>query len=169
MTGPNKSINVAKKQQKTVLTVSKQFLVREIESSLTNDSIIKMYSPDRPTMLTTDASKAGIGGVLEQEINGKIYVIEYFSRTLKPPERNYGPSELECLALLEACRHFKHYLLGINFTVITDHHSLCWLTKLNNPSGRLARWSIALGEFNFEVKYKKRQRKLECRSSLKIS
>jgi len=80
--------------------------------------------------------------------------IEYASRTLRPNEKNYAATELECLALVWACKYFRHYLLGIEFTVNTDHHCFCWLqSNLSNSSGRLQRWSIGLAEFNFKIKY----------------
>ena len=132
----------------------------KLKQSLTDDSIIKTFDTNRPTFLTTDASKQGLGAILEQKIGDKTYVIEYASRTLRPNEVNFGSSELECLALIWACQHFRHYLLGIHFTVLTDHHSLCWLKNLNNPSGRLSRWAIQLSEFNFDIVYKKG--KLNC-------
>ncbi|KAM8718934.1 hypothetical protein ACLKA7_011611 [Drosophila subpalustris] len=41
------------------------------------------------------------------------------------------------------------------FTVITDHASLQWLTTLKDLSGRLARWSLSLQAFNFNVAHSK--------------
>lgn len=42
-----------------------------------------------------------------------------------------------------------------NFVVITDHQSLLWLERINNPSGRFARCAIELSQLNYEVRYRK--------------
>ena len=127
----------------------------KLKNALTNDSFIKSFDPARKTFLITDASKIAIAAILEQEIDGTNYVIEYASRTLTPSEKNYGSTELECLALVWSCIHLRHYLLGHHFTVITDNHALCWMSSLSNPSGRLARWSCLLNEYSFDIKYRK--------------
>lgn len=38
-----------------------------------------------------------------------------------------------------------------NFTVETDHSSLCWLQKMNDPNGRLARWAPKLQHHDFSI------------------
>lgn len=40
----------------------------------------------------------------------------------------------------------RHYLEGYHFVVLTDHQSLKWLEKIDNPSGRLARWAMELSQ-----------------------
>lgn len=53
--------------------------------------------------LTTDASKEGIGAVLEEVSNNKLVgVVGYFSRTVKGPQQNYSAGELELLGIIEA-------------------------------------------------------------------
>ena len=61
--------------------------------------------------LQSDASAVGIGAVLEQDG----HVIAYASRSLTPPERQYSVIERECLAVVFAVKHFRHYLLGRPF------------------------------------------------------
>lgn len=71
-----------------------------------------------------------------------------------PAERNYSATELECLAVVWGVRHFRGYLEGYPFTVITDHQSLKWLQHLDSPTGRLARWLFELQQFDYEVRYR---------------
>jgi len=41
------------------------------------------------------------------------------------------------------------------FTIVTDHASLQWLMTLKDLNGRLARWSLALQAFDFNIEHRK--------------
>ena len=82
--------------------------------------------------------------------------IEYASRALTAPETKYSTIEKECLAIVWAIRKFRHYLLGAQFTLRTDHKPLEWLDsakRSRSHSQRLERWSLELRAYEFDIAY----------------
>ena len=60
------------------------------------------------------------------------HVVAYESRILLPTEKSLQVYEKELLAVLHALSTWKHYLLGADFVVQTDHETLRYfLTKLH--------------------------------------
>ena len=49
---------------------------------------------------------------------------------------------------------FKTYLSNQKFVIVTDHQCLKWLQSNRQDTGRLARWSLFLQEFDYEVQYR---------------
>ena len=107
---------------------------------------------EKPFILYTDASTFALGAILAQKDEQKReHVIAYASRSLNKHERNYAITELECLAVIWAVKHFHHYLHGQKFTVITDHAALKYLMKMPNPVGKLGRWLMILNGYDLEI------------------
>ncbi|UYV64395.1 K02A2.6-like [Cordylochernes scorpioides] len=126
-----------------------------LKNKLISPEVLTHYDPNKPIGLHTDASDQGLGAVLVHlDENTKERPISYASRTLQKAETNYSTTEKECLAIIWAIKKFRPYLYGRKFTIYTDHHSLCWMAKMKNPAGRLARWSLELQEYDFAIKYK---------------
>ncbi len=110
---------------------------------------------NRGFVLHTDASIQGLGAVLEQEQDdGRLHPVAYASRSLSKAEKNYGITDLEALGVVWAVKHFRAYLYGHKCVVYTDHAPLKAMLKAQHPSGRLARWSLALSELELEVRYR---------------
>jgi hypothetical protein len=105
-------------------------------------------------MLATDASSYAIGAVLSQKQQSQDLPIAYASRTLNRAESNYSTIERELLAIVWAVKHFRPYLYGRKFRIITDHRPLIWLFNLKEPGSRLVRWRLKLEEYDYEIEYK---------------
>ena len=122
--------------------------------TLNMKSILVHPQFDREFILQTDASDYGLGAVLSQiDQNGCEKVIVFASRTLSDCERKYSTTEKEACAVVYAMNHFRVYLLGRKFTVVTDHNALRWLYSME-AKDRLARWVMGLQEFQFTVQHR---------------
>ena len=78
---------------------------------------------DAPTCLMTDASNIAVGTVLQQYINEAWHPIS-FSRKMTPAETRYSTFDRGLLAVYLAIKHFRHFLEGRQFHVLTDHKPL---------------------------------------------
>ena len=73
--------------------------------------------------LVTDASNIAIGTVLERFNDGHRQPLDFFSRQLSAPQRNYSTFDRELFVVHAAIRHFRHMLEGTSYTICTDHKS----------------------------------------------
>lgn len=80
-------------------------------------------------------------------------MISAFSKKLDKAQKNYSITDRELLAIVKACDHYRHYLVGKEFEIWTDHKALTYMQKATNPSPRLLRWALKLQEFSFRIKH----------------
>lgn len=129
----------------------------QLKERLTRAPVLKNADFGKPFVVETDASFDGLGAVLSQEYEGRLYPVAFASRGLRKSERNmsnYSSRKLELLALKWAVTEkFKHYLAGGKFVVLTDNNPLAHLqtAKLGAVESR---WLGDLNRFDFEVKYR---------------
>jgi hypothetical protein len=87
----------------------------------------------------------GLGAVLTQcDDEGKEFVVAYASRSNNVAESRYSFYEGECLVVVWAVAHFRCYLFGTQFTLVTDHEPLKWLMESDKLTGKLAQWVLIL-------------------------
>lgn len=92
---------------------------------------------------------------MQQDDTGGEKPICYFSKKLNKSQKNYSVTELECLAAILAVEKFRPYIELHPFTIITDHSSLKWLMSQRDLGGRLARWSLRLQRYEFQIQHRK--------------
>ncbi|RXN29484.1 reverse ribonuclease [Labeo rohita] len=91
---------------------------------------------------------------MQKDDVGRDVAVAFASRTLHKAERLYSTPEKEYLGVIWGLEHFIPYIEGLHVTIYTDHNSLRWLMNRPNPSGRLARWSLRLQDFDFSIVHK---------------
>ncbi len=124
-----------------------------LKKALTTAPVLRQASPSECYTLRSDASSYALGAALMQGEGINEQLIEYASRLLTAPERNYSTTEREALALVWAVNKFRGYLEEAPAIVVTDHQLLRWLMSLKSPSGRLARWSLQFQPYNLTIEY----------------
>ena len=147
-------VALTKKGSKFLWEESQHNSFHSLKNHICSAPILAYPKFDQPFVLQTDASDKGLGAVLTQFDNsGKEHVISYASRSLSDREKNYSATEKEALAVVFAVEHFRVYLLGRTFSLVTDHSALQWLHSVE-PKGRLARWIMILQEYSFTIQHR---------------
>lgn len=128
---------------------------QNLKLALSSPQVLAQYSPTAETRVAADASSYGIGAVLTQkQADEKWRPIIYISRSLTETEKRYAQIEKEALAATWACERLYSYLLGLRFTLITDHKPLLPLLGsrgLDELPPRILRFRLRLLRFSYEI------------------
>ena len=117
-----------------------------------------MFDPERPIELETDSSDFALGAQIGQrDDEGKLHPIAFYSHKLHGAELNYPIYDKEFLAIVNAFKEFRHYLLGSNHQVkvYTDHKNISHFATTQQLSGRQLRYAEYLSEFDYLIIHKK--------------
>ncbi|GBG85485.1 hypothetical protein CBR_g40124 [Chara braunii] len=94
---------------------------RHLKHALMHYEVLKLPDPDKPFVVTTDASQYGIGAVLAQQEGPKLRPLEYMLKKMSSQKLAKSTYEKELYAVYKALTHWRHYLLGRFFILRTDH------------------------------------------------
>ncbi|GJW71821.1 putative reverse transcriptase domain-containing protein [Tanacetum coccineum] len=81
-------------------------------------------------------------------------LLAYFSEKLSGAKLRFGTYDLEFYAIVQAIKHWRHYLFQWEFVLYTDHDSLKYLGSQDKISHRHASWISYLQQFTFVIKHK---------------
>ncbi|XP_067139029.1 uncharacterized protein [Centruroides vittatus] len=112
--------------------------------------------PESPYVLFTDASEHAVGACLAQmSPENKERPVAFASRKLRGSELRWATIEKEAFAVVWALKKFHYWVYGNAVKVITDHNPLRYLTLSTPHSAKLARWALALQNYNVEIEHRK--------------
>jgi hypothetical protein len=101
-------------------TMECQASFEELRKRLTSAPILVLPDLTKKFDIYCDASRQGLRCVLMQE--GQ--VVCYASRQLRKHEENYPTHDLELAAVVHALKIWRHYLIGHQCEIYSDHKSL---------------------------------------------
>ena len=122
----------------------------QLKSALTTAPVLALPNFSLPFILETDASGTGLGAVLMQNSQP----LAYYSSTLCPRNTTLSTYEKEALAIIEALKRWRHYLLGHKLIIRTDHQSLQFMTDQKVTSSIQHKLMVKLLEYNFQLEYR---------------
>ena len=93
--------------------------------------------------------------LLQEDEEGILHPVAYFSRKLSSTERKYSTVEKEALCLVKAIIHFNVYFNPSSYPirVFTDHNPLVFINRFKEKNQRILRWSLILQEYNLCIKH----------------
>ena len=125
-----------------------------LKEQLASPTVLAYPDPTNQFQLHTDASTVGSGAALMQESGGTPRFISFASHRFSRTDSRRAPTERECMGILWAVQHFRPYLLGRQFKLITDCSALTWLFRSRDLCPKLHRWALRLMEYDMILEWK---------------
>jgi hypothetical protein len=125
----------------------------ELKERLTTAPVLIMPDIHKGFDVYCDASRLGLGCVLMQEGN----VIAYASRQLRKHEKNYPTHDLELAVVVHALKIWRHYMVGNNCKIFTDHKRLKYIFTQKELNLRQRRWLELIKDYDLEIQYRPRK------------
>ncbi|RVW31621.1 Transposon Tf2-11 polyprotein [Vitis vinifera] len=121
-----------------------------LKQALTTTPTLAMPNFNEPFTIETDASGDGIGAVLTQQ--GR--PIAYMIRALGVTKRSWSIYAKEMLAIVEAIRTWRPYILGRKFFIRTDQRSLKYFLEQRVATSEQQKWVAKLLGYDYEIIYR---------------
>ena len=125
-----------------------------LKLALTTAPVLKLPDFEKQFIVTTDASDAAVGAILEQDFGNGLQPVAFASRKLNGAEMRYSAYERELLGIVWALAQWKHYCRGPHAVIIqTDHAPLRHLPNQASVNSRVWKWISILQGYNLEIRH----------------
>ena len=130
--------------------------MEELKRQLSLQPVLAILNEYDLFRVEADSSNYALSTVLSQKQNGIWQLIAFRSQSLNPAERNYEIYDKEMLAIVEAIKDWRQYLLGARqtFEVWSDHANLTYFKAPHKLNYRQARWRTELADYDFVLTHK---------------
>lgn len=127
----------------------------KVRRLLSSEPILAIFDRAKPIIIYSDASGLGIGAVLKQiQTDGTERPVAYFSKKLSDAQKKRTAIYIESLAIREAVRYWRFWLIGRPFTIITDHKPLQYLNLKARTDEELGDLAHELLQLDFQILYR---------------
>lgn len=127
-----------------------------IKELLSTTPVLRIFNQHFETEVHTDASIDGYGAILLQRSpeDKQLHPVYYMSKKTTDAERKLTSYELEVLAVIEALKKFRVYLLGLHFKLVTDCKAFATTLNKKDLSTKVARWILFMEEYDYTVEHR---------------
>lgn len=152
--------DLLKKYAKFEFDNNARYAFNKLKNILTTEPVLSIYDPKCETEVHCDACLDGYGAALMQKsmADNQLHPVYFYSKKTTAAERKYCSYELEVLAVINALKKFRIYVLGIPFKIVTDCKAFELTMEKKDICTRIARWAIMLSEFDYEIEHRKGSR-----------
>ena len=135
-------------------STSQHTAFNRLKLALTTAPVLMLPNFEKQFVVTTDASDAAVGAILEQDFGNGLQPIAFASRKLNNAEMRYSAYERELLGIVWAIAQWKHYFRGLHSVVIqTDHAPLRHLPNQASVNTRVWKWINIMQGYNLEIRH----------------
>jgi hypothetical protein len=128
-------------KEKLFWSESQQKAFKDLNHCLFSIAVLTLPNLQQPIEIETDASNYAIAAVLTQQG----HPVAYHSKILSNTVRKYPTYEKEMYSIVQAGRQWKHYILGKETVIHTDHLPLQFIqTQRKLQNDRHQKWSTYL-------------------------
>ncbi|GBG91468.1 hypothetical protein CBR_g52424 [Chara braunii] len=121
-----------------------------LKAALLSAEVFRIYNLLLPTHVTVDASRYGIGAVLERHDGMDWHPVEYFSKKVSVVHSIDDARKKELLAFVPMLKLWRHFLLGRSqFRWVTDNNPLVFYKTQDTVNSTITRWMTFIDQFDF--------------------